>query len=46
MTVMVIFVHIIFLTEPLSNKDTDSEEDEDFGPKPFNPTAAGLSQKE
>lgn len=37
----------IFLTEPLSNKDTeDSEEDEDIGPKPFNPTAAGLSQKE
>jgi hypothetical protein len=34
---------------PASKKVSDSEEEEDddeIGPKPFNPTAAGLSQKE
>jgi hypothetical protein len=34
---------------PASKKVSDSEEEDDddeIGPKPFNPTAAGLSQKE
>jgi hypothetical protein len=35
---------------PASKKVSDSEEededDDEIGPKPFNPTAAGLSQKE
>lgn len=33
--------------KPVTSKASDSEEDDDeFGPKPFNPTAAGLSQKD